>query len=83
MTHRVLKKYIAAKNEHYGAQVAVYPMSHNQACKLVMELDAELNNAITRVLPYNNLFRAMRELMNYARIQGFVDELPSTSGYYE
>jgi len=81
MTHRVLKKYIEAKNAEYGVDVASYPMNHNATCKLVMELDAELNGAITQVLPYNKLRRAMIDLMNYARMNNF--EVPPTSGFYE
>ena len=81
MMHRVLQKYIAAKNAEYGVNVAAYPMNHNATCKLVMELDAELNGAIKQVLPYNKLRRAMIDLMNYARMNEY--EVPPTSGFYE
>lgn len=81
MMHRTLQNYIAAKNAEYGYEVTSYPMNHNATCKLVMELDAELNGAIKQVLPYNKLRRAMIDLMNYARMNEF--EVPPTSGFYE
>ena len=81
MMHRTLQKYIDAKNAEYNMTVVTYPMNHNATCKLVMELDAELNGAIKRVLPYNKLQRAMIDLMNYARMNNY--EVPPTSGFYE